>query len=180
MLLCADADAASADRAGIRRARLPSCGTGRLWSWGYGRERVIRVRGGARRLQPWGGRCRSCGATHVLLPSWGRSPAGGRRRGDRAGGRVVGCMARERRGTRHPGRDRSRLAVPLRARVGQLLKEAGSEFGRLVAVIETRRAVISGRPGRRDHHWATRWRWSPRAPSARSGGTALASPDWTR
>jgi transposase-like protein len=66
ILLCADADAASADLASGRLA-CPSCATGRLRSWGYGRERVIRVNGGTRRLRP---RCRSCRATHVLLPSW--------------------------------------------------------------------------------------------------------------
>ncbi len=45
MLLCADADAASADLASGALA-CPSCGTGRLRSWGYGRERVIRVHDG--------------------------------------------------------------------------------------------------------------------------------------
>jgi hypothetical protein len=49
----------------------PSCVTGRLRAWGHGRERVIRARGGERRrLRPRRARCRSCGATHVLLPSW--------------------------------------------------------------------------------------------------------------
>ena len=70
MLLCADADAASADLASGALA-CPSCGAGRLRSWGYGRERVIRASGGEPRgLRPRRGRCRSCGATHVLLPSW--------------------------------------------------------------------------------------------------------------
>lgn len=89
MLLCADAGAASADLASGVLA-CPSCGTGRLRYWGYGRERVIRVPGGTRRLRPRRGRCRSCAATHVLLPSWALP-----RRADSAGviapgGRRVG------------------------------------------------------------------------------------------
>ena len=39
MLLCTDAEAASADLASGRLA-CPSCRAGRLWAWGYGRERV--------------------------------------------------------------------------------------------------------------------------------------------
>ena len=70
MLLCADAAAASADLAGGLLA-CPSCGTGRLARWGHGRERVIRQLGGATaRLRPERARCRSCGRTHILLPSW--------------------------------------------------------------------------------------------------------------
>ena len=70
MLLCADADAACADLAGGLLA-CPSCGTGRLARWGHGRERVIRLLGGATaRLRPDRARCRSCGRTHILLPSW--------------------------------------------------------------------------------------------------------------
>jgi Domain of unknown function (DUF6431) len=70
MLLCADAEAASAGLASGALA-CPSCGTGRLRPWGHGREREIRVRGGRReRLRPRRGRCRSCGAAHILLPSW--------------------------------------------------------------------------------------------------------------
>jgi transposase-like protein len=70
VLLCADAAAASADLAGGRLA-CPSCGMGRLARWGYGRERVIRLLGGATaRLRPDRARCRSCRRTHILLPSW--------------------------------------------------------------------------------------------------------------
>ena len=69
MLLCADTAAALADLASGALA-CPSCGAGRLRAWGYGRERVIRVHGGTRRLRPKRGRCRSCRATHILLPSW--------------------------------------------------------------------------------------------------------------
>ena len=43
MLLCADADAASADLASGALA-CPSCGAGWLRPWGHGRERVIRLR----------------------------------------------------------------------------------------------------------------------------------------
>ena len=70
MLLCADAAAASADLAGGLLA-CPSCGTGRLARWGHGRERVIRLLGGATaRLRPDRARCRSCRRTRILLPCW--------------------------------------------------------------------------------------------------------------
>jgi hypothetical protein len=70
VLLCADAAAASADLAGGLLA-CPSCRTGRLARWGHGRERVIRLLGGAAaRLRPDRARCRSCRRTHILLPSW--------------------------------------------------------------------------------------------------------------
>jgi transposase-like protein len=70
VLLCADAAAASADLAGGLLG-CPSCGTGRLRRWGHGRERKIRLRDGATaRLWPDRARCRSCGRTHILLPSW--------------------------------------------------------------------------------------------------------------
>ena len=69
MLLCADEEAAAAALASGMLA-CPSCRSGRLRSWGWGRERAVRVPGGTRRLRPRRGRCRSCGATHVLLPAW--------------------------------------------------------------------------------------------------------------
>ena len=70
MLLCADAAAASASLAGGLLA-CPSCGSGRLRRWGRGRERQVRLLGGAvARLRPARARCRSCGRTHVLLPAW--------------------------------------------------------------------------------------------------------------
>jgi transposase-like protein len=70
VLLCADAAAASADLAGGLLA-CPSCRAGRLRRWGYGRERVIRLLGGrTARLRPQRARCRPCGRTHILLPSW--------------------------------------------------------------------------------------------------------------
>lgn len=70
MLLCADAAAASADLAGGLLA-CPSCRARQLKPWGHGRERVIRLLGGASaRLRPRRARCGSCGRTHILLPSW--------------------------------------------------------------------------------------------------------------
>ena len=70
MLLCADAAAASADLAGGMLA-CPSCRAGRLKRWGYGRERAVRLLGGATaRLRPQPARCGSCRRTQVLLPSW--------------------------------------------------------------------------------------------------------------
>ena len=70
MLLCADAAAVSADLAGGLLA-CPSCRAGRLKRWGYGRERAVRLLGGATaRLRPQRARCGSCRRTQVLLPSW--------------------------------------------------------------------------------------------------------------
>jgi hypothetical protein len=140
MLLCADAGDASAGLASGALA-CPSCGAGRLRSWGYGRERTVRVYGGTRALRPRRARCRSCLATHVLFPSWAVP-----RRADSAG--VIARAAAESvlRGT-GTARLGEQLGVPastvrgwlrrLRARAGQLLQEATSEFGRLVAVIVT-------------------------------------------
>ena len=140
MLLCADTAAALADLASGALA-CPSCGAGRLRAWGYGRERVIRVHGGTRRLRPRRGRCRSCRATHILLPSWAVP-----RRADSAVviARAAALTALHGTGTARLG---AQLGVPaatvrgwlrrLRARAGQMLREATAEFGRLVAVIET-------------------------------------------
>jgi len=140
VLLCADTDAVSADLASGVLA-CPSCRTGRLCCWGYGRERVIRAPGGTRRLRPRRARCRSCGATHVLLPSW-TVP----RRADSAGTIARAAAASALHGT-GAARLGAQLGVPaatvrgwlrrLRARAGQLLQEASSEFGRLVGVIQT-------------------------------------------
>ena len=141
MLLCADADAAAADLASGALA-CPSCGTGRLRAWGYGRERIIRALGGERRrLRPRRGRCRSCGATHILLPAWSAP-----RRADAVGviARAAAASVLHGTGTARLGAE---LGVPaatvrgwlrrLRERAGQMLQEAAAEFGRLVAVIET-------------------------------------------
>ena len=70
MLLCADAESARADLI-AGSLRCPSCGRGRLGPWGRGRERAVRLHRGERAVTaPPRGRCRSCGATHMLLPSW--------------------------------------------------------------------------------------------------------------
>jgi len=58
-------DVVEADLAGGRLG-CPSCG-GVLGPWGYARRRSIRGFGGETRLCPRRGRCRACGATHVLL-----------------------------------------------------------------------------------------------------------------
>jgi hypothetical protein len=69
VLLCADAGSAAADLASGVIA-CPSCG-GRLGPWGHGRERAVRLHHGERAVvRPPRGRCRSCRATHMLLPSW--------------------------------------------------------------------------------------------------------------
>ena len=90
MLLCADAEAASADLASGGLA-CPSCGDGgcaRAGRAGSG----SRTGGGARqRVRPRRGLCGSCGATHLLLPSW-MAQARGRRRRDSAGGRRLGAL----------------------------------------------------------------------------------------
>jgi Domain of unknown function (DUF6431) len=151
VLLCADADAAAADLASGALA-CPSCGTGRLRAWGYGRERIIRALGGERRrLRPRRGRCRSCGATHILLPAWSAP-----RRAD-----AVGVIARAAAASVLHGTGTARLGaepgVPaatvrgwlrrLRERAGQMLQEATASFGRLVAVIETPEGRDPSPPG---------------------------------
>jgi hypothetical protein len=134
---------------GVRRAGLPLV---RLRARGYGRERIIRALGGERRrLQPRWGRCRSCGARHVLLPAW---PAP-----RRAG--AVGVIARAAAASVLHGAGTARLGaelgVPaaivrgwlrrLRERAGQMLQEATAEFGRLVAAIETPEGRDPSPPG---------------------------------
>lgn len=47
----------------------PGCG-GQLAAWGYARERAVRMLDGTRSLRPRRACCRSCEATHVLLPAW--------------------------------------------------------------------------------------------------------------
>jgi hypothetical protein len=137
VLLCADAGTASADLASGALA-CPSCGAGRLRPWGHGRERVIRLRGGARaRLNPLRGRCGSCQATHILLPSWMAA-----RRADAVGviAAAAAASALHGTGTARIGAD---LGVPaatvrgwlrrLRARAGAMRQDAMVLFGRLTA-----------------------------------------------
>jgi hypothetical protein len=141
MLLCADAEAADANLASGVLA-CPSCPAGQLCPWGYGRERVIRLGGGAGQpARPRRGRCGSCRATHLLLPSW-MAP----RRADGIGviARAAAASVLHGAGSRRLGAD---LGVPaatvrgwlrrLRNRAGWLLQEAMRDYGGLVAVIET-------------------------------------------
>jgi hypothetical protein len=151
MLLCADAEAAAA--ALVSGAlRCPSCRDGRLGPWGHGPERVIRAGGGRREtLRPRRGRCRSCGATHLLLPSWAVP-----RRADSARviARAAALSVLHGTGTARLG---AQLGVPpgtvrgwlrrLRARAGQLLQDAASSFGFLVAVAVTPEGRDPAPPG---------------------------------
>lgn len=137
MLLCADADAASADLTSGELA-CPSCGAGRLRPWGRGRERVIRLRDGARtRLSPRRGRCGSCQATHIVLPSWMAA-----RRADAVGVIAAAAVASALHGT-GAARIGADLGVPaatvrgwlrrLRVRAGAMRQDAMVIFGRLTA-----------------------------------------------
>jgi hypothetical protein len=137
VLLCADADAASADLASGQLA-CPSCGAGRLRPWGRGRERVIRLRDGARaRLSPRRGRCGSCAATHIVLPSWLAA-----RRADAVGVIAAAAVASALHGS-GAGRIGADLGVPaatvrgwlrrLRVRAGAMRQDAMVTFGHLTA-----------------------------------------------
>ena len=137
MLLCADAESARADLVS-GSLRCPSCGRGRLGPWGRGRERAVRLHRGERAVAaPPRGRCRSCGATHMLLPSW-MAP----RRADGAGviARAAAAAALHGTGSARLGAD---LGVPpatvrgwlrrLRARARDLRQDATAALGRLTA-----------------------------------------------
>ena len=122
MLLCADAESASAALAS-GALTCPSCGTGRLRPWGHGREREIRMGGGQReRVRPRRGLCRSCRATHILLPSWAAP-----RRAD-----AIGVIAR---------------AAALSALHGTGSARLGAQIG-VPAAHGTRLAAAAARPGR--------------------------------
>lgn len=54
----------------LRRAVLRCPCSGVLGPWGHARERLVRFGSRSRRVRPRRGRCRSCRATHVLLPAW--------------------------------------------------------------------------------------------------------------
>ena len=87
MLLCADAAAAFADLAGGMLA-CPSCRARRLKRWGYGRERAVRLLGGATaRLRPQRARCGSCPTDPCAAAVVVRAEAGRRDRGHRHRGR---------------------------------------------------------------------------------------------
>lgn len=62
-------DAASVDvELAAGRLCCPSC-SGSLAPWGWARPRRLRTRTGVRRLRPRRTRCRTCHATHVLVPT---------------------------------------------------------------------------------------------------------------
>ena len=137
MLLCADAESARADLV-AGSVRCPSCGRGRLGPWGRGRERAVRLHRGERAVTaPPRGRCRSCGATHMLLPSW-MAP----RRADGTGviARAAAAAALHGTGSARLGAE---LGVPpatvrgwlrrLRSRAGDLRQDATAALGRLTA-----------------------------------------------
>ena len=137
MLLCTDAEGAAADLASGVLA-CPSCHAGRLRPWGFGRERVIRLHGGARqRVRPRRGRCGSCRATHVLLPSW-MAP----RRADAVGVIVRAAVASALHGT-GSGRLGRELGAPaatvrgwlrrLRGRAEDMRQDAMAMFGVLTS-----------------------------------------------
>ncbi len=70
MLTCL---AASVAEAGLAAGSLtcPSCGSGRLARWGYGRERTVTLLGGRRvAVRPRRARCTACEVTHVIVPAW--------------------------------------------------------------------------------------------------------------
>jgi transposase-like protein len=65
--------AASVAEAGLAAGSLtcPSCGSGRLARWGYGRERTVTLPGGRRvAVRPRRARCTACEVTHVIVPAW--------------------------------------------------------------------------------------------------------------
>ena len=136
MLLCADVGSADADLASGAIA-CPSCG-GRLGPWGHGRERAVRLHYGERAVvRPPRGRCRSCRATHMLLPSW-MAP----RRADGAGviARAAAAAALHGTGSARLGAE---LGVPaatvrgwlrrLRSRAGDLRQDATVALGVITA-----------------------------------------------
>jgi hypothetical protein len=133
VLLCADGDAASADLASGELVCL-SCGAGRLRPWGRGRERVIRLHDGATaRPSPRRGRCGSCTATDILLPSWMAS-----RRADAVGVIAAAAVASALHGT-GAARIGADLGVPaatvrgwlrrLRVRAGAMRRTRWSSSG---------------------------------------------------
>ena len=71
MLLCADVGVRGRRTSPAGAISVPVVRRGRLGPWGRGRERAVRLHRGERAvIRPPRGRCRACGATHVLLPSW--------------------------------------------------------------------------------------------------------------
>ena len=129
-MLCADADAASADLASGALA-CPLCGAGRLRPWGHGRERVIRLRQAW--LSPRRGRCGACTATHILLPSWMAS-----RRANAVGVIAAAAVASALRGT---GTARTWASRPIPCAAGCAVSESARAR---CAVLATEFALVSG------------------------------------
>lgn len=66
-MVTVEADAVCVEsRLAAGRIECPSCGGGRLARWGWARRRSVIGVGAP--IRPRRGRCRGCGATHVLLP----------------------------------------------------------------------------------------------------------------
>ena len=149
-----------------------------------GRVRRPGVGGRRERLRPRRGLCRSCRATHILLPSWAAP-----RPADAIGVIAQAAVLSALHGT-GCARLGAQLGVPagtvrgwlrrLHARAGQLLQEATASFGFLVAAIDTPKAAMPARRGRPGRCWATRWPPSRRARTPRSGGTATRTRTWMR
>lgn len=118
----------------------PGCG-GVLGPWGWARGRWLRGRGGVhQRLRPRRGRCRTCRATHVLLPVTGLL-----RRLDAA--EVIGQALLARAGGRSLRRIAAWLGVPLstvRGWLGRFAARAvliAGHFARLAAWLDPSVAV---------------------------------------
>ena len=168
VLLCADAERRCRGP-GVRRAGVPlvrdraAAGVGlRAGADHPGARRR------ARRLRPRRGRCRSCGATHILLPSWSAP-----RRADAVGviARAAAASVLHGTGTARlgaetgrPGGDRAGLAAPP---PGTSRPAAAGGHGRVSAASSPSsrppRAVTPARRGRPGPGWTTRWPSSPRA-----------------
>ncbi len=131
-----------------------ACG-GSLKPWGYARTRVVRERGGVRRIvRPRRVRCRGCRVTHVLVPAALLAHAAGR--GHRAiaaelalpPDTVRGWLRRARANAEAVRRDAMRLAVELDPLlgpidpVGSLLGDALNALGAAVAAARRRLGPI--------------------------------------
>ena len=177
MLLCADAGR-RVRGPGVRRARLPSCGTGRLRAWGWPGAGDPGAGWRAPSAAPPAGAVPVVRSDAYPALSWAAP-----RRADAVGviARAAAASALHGTGSVRLGAE---LGVPaatvrgwlrrLRARAGQMLQEATAEFGRLVAVIETPEGRDPSPPGPAGS------RLAQRAAPPRSPGTAAVPLTWTR
>lgn len=106
----------------------PSCGGGVLAPWAWARERLVGRGRRRERVRPRRGRCRACGATHVLLPATMLV-----RRGDWAA--VIGRALELRAG--------GLGQRPIAAAVGVSRSTVRGWLSRLVVVAETVRAHLT-------------------------------------